>query len=203
MAFLKVPKRWPATWLNHGLSPKRKGPVLVCGCFISTVRWKDSLFLRFSPWGEPRIKHFVSQRRTRRRSVRREPRIRHFLGYPFGASRKKASTIFYNTAKGKTAVTSSCREADKTPHHTACRKNRGKALRRQAIDFGCVIENDWCFISLKFQRNNQENSPITEPTSGKFGEKYIFSVYCWNKTTMYYDRAFCNGSHIPERNNPL
>ena len=54
------------------------GSVIVCGCFISTVRWKYSLFLRFSPW--------------------RDPRLRHFSGYPFGTSRKKASTIFYNTA---------------------------------------------------------------------------------------------------------
>ena len=42
---------------------------IVCGCFISTVRWKYSLFLRFSPW--------------------RDPRLRHFSGYPFGTSRKK------------------------------------------------------------------------------------------------------------------
>ena len=28
----------------------------------------------------------------------REPRLRHFAGYPFGASRKKTSTIFYGTA---------------------------------------------------------------------------------------------------------
>ena len=54
------------------------GSVRVCGCFISTVRWKYSLFLRFSPW--------------------RDPRLRHFSGYPFGTSRKKASTLFYDTA---------------------------------------------------------------------------------------------------------
>ena len=35
-------------------------------------------FLRFSPW--------------------RDPRPRHFSGYPFGVSRKKASAIFYDTA---------------------------------------------------------------------------------------------------------
>ena len=38
---------------------------------------KIQLFFQFSPW--------------------REPRLRHFAGYPFGASRKKASTIFYNS----------------------------------------------------------------------------------------------------------
>ena len=42
---------------------------------------KIQLFSPFSPW--------------------REPRIRHVVVYPFGASRKKASTIFYNTAKRK------------------------------------------------------------------------------------------------------
>ncbi|WP_308771603.1 hypothetical protein [uncultured Bilophila sp.] len=35
-------------------------------------------FFRFSPW--------------------RDPRPRHFAGYPFGASGKKASAIFYTTA---------------------------------------------------------------------------------------------------------
>ena len=39
---------------------------------------KIQFFLLFSPW--------------------RDPRLRHFAGYPFGTSRKKASTIFYNTA---------------------------------------------------------------------------------------------------------
>ncbi|WP_308771369.1 hypothetical protein [uncultured Bilophila sp.] len=50
---------------------------------VSSLQYgeKYSVFLMFSPW--------------------REPRPRHFLGYPFGASRKKASTIFYNTAKEK------------------------------------------------------------------------------------------------------
>ena len=40
---------------------------------------KNRAFFKFSPW--------------------RAPRLRHFSGYPFGVSRKKASTIFYNTAK--------------------------------------------------------------------------------------------------------
>ena len=48
---------------------------------------------------------------------------------------------------------------------------------------GCAIENGWCFISLKFKRNNQEKSSITEPTSGNLGKKHIFSVYCRNKNT--------------------
>ena len=39
---------------------------------------KYSLFLRFSSW--------------------RNTGLRHFVGYPCGTSRKKASTIFYNTA---------------------------------------------------------------------------------------------------------
>ncbi len=38
-------------------------------------------FFQFSPW--------------------RDPRLRHFSGYPFEVSRKKASAIFYNTAYGK------------------------------------------------------------------------------------------------------
>ena len=65
------------TLIGQGLD-KVKGSVIVCGCFISTVRWKYNLFIRFSPW--------------------RDLQTRHFAGYPFGTSRKKASTIFYNTA---------------------------------------------------------------------------------------------------------
>ena len=52
--------------------PKEKDSVIiviVCGCFISTVRWKIQPFFQFSPW--------------------RDPRLRHFSGYPFGTSRKK------------------------------------------------------------------------------------------------------------------
>lgn len=45
---------------------------------ISIVRWNIQPFFRFSPW--------------------RELRLRHFSGHPFGTSRKKASTIFYDTA---------------------------------------------------------------------------------------------------------
>ena len=45
------------------------GSVMACGWFISTARWTYSLFLQFSPW--------------------RNPRLTHFAGYPFGASRKK------------------------------------------------------------------------------------------------------------------
>ena len=58
-----------------------KSSVMVYGCFISTVRWTIRPFFQFSPW--------------------RDPRLRHFAGYPFGTSRKKASTIFYNTAISK------------------------------------------------------------------------------------------------------
>ena len=35
---------WPSFW---------NGSVIACGCFISTARWKDSLFLQFSPWLNP------------------------------------------------------------------------------------------------------------------------------------------------------
>ena len=52
--------------------------VIVCGCFISTVRWKYGFFIRFSPL--------------------RNLWLMPFSGYPFGSSRKKASIIFYNTA---------------------------------------------------------------------------------------------------------
>ena len=53
---------------------EHQSSVMVCGCFISTVRWKYSLFLQFSPW--------------------RTSWLRHFVGYSLGTSRKKASAIF-------------------------------------------------------------------------------------------------------------
>ena len=31
----------------------------ICDCFISTARWKYSLFLQLSPWRNPRLRHFV------------------------------------------------------------------------------------------------------------------------------------------------
>ena len=61
-----------ALWLGDFIG------IIACGCFISTVRWKIQPFFQFSPW--------------------RNPRLRHFSGYPFGTSRKKTSIFFYNTA---------------------------------------------------------------------------------------------------------
>ena len=54
------------------------GSVIVCGCFISKALWKYSLFIQFSHW--------------------RNLELRCFAGYSFGTSRKRASTIFYNTS---------------------------------------------------------------------------------------------------------
>ena len=65
----------------------------------------NSLFIRFSPW--------------------REPRIRHFVGYPFGASRKKASAIFYNTAKRTTKMKPS---PPQYPQSWSLSAKRGKSL---------------------------------------------------------------------------
>ena len=79
-----------------------KGSVIVCGCFITTVLWKYSLFLRFSPW--------------------RDSRLRPFSGYPFGTSRKKASTIFYNTAKRKKSVFSPYYEDETVTFHGSAKE---------------------------------------------------------------------------------
>ena len=53
------------------------GSVIVPGCFVYTAQWKYSFF-RFFPW--------------------RNLWLRHFVGYSFGISRKKALTIFYDRA---------------------------------------------------------------------------------------------------------
>ena len=97
MLFLKI-FRWWALWLGDfigyffGISRKysinrflwhsqfkKNGPVIVYGCFISTVRWKYSLFLRFSSW--------------------RNTGLRHFVGYPCGTSRKKHQPFSINSLK--------------------------------------------------------------------------------------------------------
>ena len=55
------------------------GPVIIlCGCFISTACWKYGFFIRFFHW--------------------RNPRLTYFVGYPFGTSKRKVSTISYDTA---------------------------------------------------------------------------------------------------------
>ena len=56
---------------------------MACGCFISTACWNYSFFIRLSHWRNPQLKHFV--------------------GYPFGTSKKKASTAFYGTAFKKSS----------------------------------------------------------------------------------------------------
>ena len=66
------------TGVGRGRGLFAKGTVRY-GCFIYTVCWKYSLFIRFSPW--------------------RNQWLRQFAGCSFGTSRKKASTVFYGTAK--------------------------------------------------------------------------------------------------------
>ena len=75
---IKQPCAITEPFLSFIMRYYKYGSVIVCGCFIFTIRWKYRFFIMFFPW--------------------REPRLRHFSGYPFGTSRKKASTIFYNTA---------------------------------------------------------------------------------------------------------
>ena len=79
------------------------------------MRWNIQPLFPFSPW--------------------REPRPRHFAGYPFGVSRKKASTVFYNTAFSKMCQTKGIQYKDtratipeKSPEHY-CRL----AVRRQNV----------------------------------------------------------------------
>ena len=60
-----------ALWLRHLIDFLLRTPRLcrhfrdakrfcwVCGCFISTMRWKYGLFLRFSPWRNPRLRHVI------------------------------------------------------------------------------------------------------------------------------------------------
>ena len=58
-----------------------EGPVIACGCFIPIVWQKYRCFLHFfRRWAQC---------------------LGPFIGYSFGISRKKTSTIFYDTAFGK------------------------------------------------------------------------------------------------------
>ena len=44
-------------------------------------------------------------------------------------------------------------------------------------------------FSLKFQRNNQQNALARVPPRGKLEKRVVFSPYCGDETTPYYDRA--------------
>ena len=69
-----------ADWINHVAGAAvggLKGPVI--HMVTSSPQYgENTAFFQFSPW--------------------RDPRLMPFSGYPFGVSRKKASTVFYNTA---------------------------------------------------------------------------------------------------------
>ena len=58
-------------------------------------------------------------------SSRRDLRLRHFFGYPFGVSRKKVSTVFYNTAKRTTKMKPS---PPQYPQSWSLSVKRGKRL---------------------------------------------------------------------------
>ena len=64
-----------------------KGSVMAYGCFISTGYWKEKLFLQFFRW--------------------RTSWWGNFIGYSFGISRNKTSTLSYDTAFGKDCVVES------------------------------------------------------------------------------------------------
>ena len=71
-------------------------------------------------------------------SPRRDPRLRYFSGYPFGVSRKKASTIFYNTAFFFSPLQSWEKSSTVWTRPNTILKNR---LRH--ILCGCVIFTVW------------------------------------------------------------
>ena len=121
----------------------------MCGYFTSTTWWKCSLFIQF-----PRC---------------RNPSLRYFFGYSFGASRKKASTIFYGTAKNKVSTISYRTAKDKSgrPCQRAWLFHLHSIVRTYCffqlfrlwalwlrhftdhffrIKKGCVIETGWCFF---------------------------------------------------------
>ena len=78
---------------------RHKGPRFSCilsGWVLSAAaRCAVSLFWALSMW----LFHLYSILKIQSfPHVLGDPRIRHFAGYPFGSSRKKASAIFYDTA---------------------------------------------------------------------------------------------------------
>ena len=61
---------------------------------------------------------------------------------------------------------------------------------------GCAIENGWCFISWNSKWMTNKIPQSWSPPAENLDKKHIFSMYYWDKTTMYYDRAFLNGCVI-------
>ena len=129
---------------------KEKGSVIVYGCFISTVRWKYSLFLQFSPW--------------------LDSLIRHFIGYPFGTSRKKHQPF---------SITQ--------PFFFV---GHGIAL------LGCAIGNGWCFISWNFKGIANKMSRLWSLLAEKSEKSiYLSMLRKWNNHVLM-TGAFVSGCAI-------
>ena len=129
---------------------------------------KYSLFLRFSPW--------------------RDPRLRHFSGYPFGTSRKKVSTVFYNTALGKGGSPSN--------RSGFGIRSPSRGMRKGIFLWkGCHVKKWLCrrkwlmLFSLKSKRINRQNALAVDSANRKLEKKAVFSLYCRNKAILCHDRA--------------
>ena len=112
---------------------------MVCGCFISTARWKYGLFPQFSPW--------------------RAPRIRHFAGYSFKISRKKASAIFYNTALFLNSKASYLKGLATIAEHTGQASDKGEgritASSKYSLALACQqIASKTLLMSAKEKAQN-------------------------------------------------
>ena len=108
---------------GYSFGTLKKGSVMVCGCFISTARWKYGFFIRFSHWRNPQPKHFV--------------------GYPFGTS-KKASTIFYDTASFQCV---GCKHI--IPKYL--QKLSSIASSYWDVMYWLCPKNGWCFFPWSFK----------------------------------------------------
>ena len=130
--------------------------------FHPTVWWKYSLFLQFSPW--------------------RNLWLRHFAGYSFETSRKKASTIFRTQPIHNISIWWGIRRQ-------FLEIFGDNMFTSDALKRGCVIENGWWFFwSSKGITNKMFWLWI--PPMEKSDKKAVVSACCGDETTTCHDRAF-------------
>ena len=122
------------------------GSVIVRACFISTARWKYSLFSSF-PLGGLQW-------------------LRHFVGYSLGTSYKKASTFFYGTAQHFTILTFKTRSLRHWTAQTHCACAFAAPVCFPQPEEPFQHENALLVIPLEFQEKNHQSFPMAQPWKG-------------------------------------
>ena len=129
------------------------GPVIVCGCFISTARWKLQPFSPVFPLAESSAKAFCRLFLWNFK----EKSINRFLWH--SPLRKQASTIFYGTTFPIGRLP--CRKGAKAAERRCFWLCRRKLLK---------------VYFLKFQRDNRQKGSLWSPSAEKTDQNGMFTI---------------------------